>query len=59
MASPEQERGGSEDKSVWRKSTAIKIGAGMVVAGAFFNLSFAAIGLGVVAGSWLWHKREK
>lgn len=59
MSSAERAGSGIEDKSLWRKSTAVKLGAGMMVVGAFYGLAVAAVGLGVVAGSWFWHRRGK
>jgi len=58
VASPDRKISSSEDDSVWRKSTAIKVGTAMAVVGAIFSLSFAAVGVGIAAGSYMWHKRK-
>ena len=48
-----------EDESLWKKSNAFKISVGMMVVGAIFSLSVAAIGLGVAAGSAFYWGRKK
>ena len=58
MASPEVAQEAGEKESLWRKSNAFKYGVGFAVVVSIFSPPVALVGLGVAAGSAVWHHEK-